>query len=81
MAYIKTVPHSEATGDLKVAYDAMAADRGFVANVHAVSGLRPHIMKSFSDHSGAVMRTASGLTPAEKEMIASVVSAVNKCVY
>ena len=81
MAYIKTVLHSEATGDIKEAYDAMAASRGNVPNVHAVSGLRPNIMSSFAAHSGTVMKADSGLTPAEKEMIASVVSAVNKCVY
>lgn len=81
MAYVKTVSFDKAHGHLKEAFDEYIEQRGFVPNVHAVSALRPEIMRSFSNHSRTVMGCESGVTPAEKEMIASVVSAVNKCVY
>ena len=81
MPYVKTIPYEEATGELKAAYDQMLDARGFIPNVQAVSGIRPQIVKTLGAHVGSVMRSESGLTPAEREMIATVVSAVNKCQY
>ena len=81
MPYVRTVPYDQAGSDLKPAYDAMLKSRGMISNVHAVSSLRPHIIKTLTDHVEAVMFTDSGLTRAEREMIAAVVSAVNKCQY
>ena len=81
MPYVRTVPYNEARGELKTTYDQMLQDRGFVPNVQAVSGIRPHLVKSLQIHVKSVMRTESGLTPAEREMVATVVSAVNKCQY
>ena len=81
MPYVRTVPYEEATGELKSTYDGMLEARGFVSNVQAISSIRPHIVKSLAAHIQSVMRSESGLTPAEREMIATVVSAVNKCQY
>ena len=81
MSYVRTIPYEEATGELKEVYDNMLESRGFIPNVQAVSSIRPRIMQTLADHIGAVMRSESGLTPAEREMIATVVSAVNKCQY
>ncbi len=81
MPYVRTVPYHEATAELKETYDQMLETRGFVANVQAVSSIRPQIVKTLAAHVGSVMRSESGLTAAEKEMIATVVSAVNKCQY
>ena len=81
MPYVKTIPYEEATGELKAVYDQMLETRGAIPNVHAVSGIRPQIVKTLGAHIGSVMRSESGLTPAEREMIATVVSAVNKCQY
>ena len=81
MPYVRTVPYRTAEGDTREAYDTIMKARGSVPNVHAVSALRPHTMKSFALHVGVVLGSESGLTPAEKEMIATVVSAINKCAY
>ncbi len=81
MPYVRTVPYHEANAELKETYDQMLEARSFVANVQAVSSIRPHIVKTLAAHIGSVMRSESGLTVAEKEMIATVVSAVNKCQY
>ena len=81
MPYVKTISYEEATGELKAVYDQMLESRGFIPNVQAVSGIRPHIVKTLGAHIGSVMRSESGLTPAEREIIATVVFAVNKCQY
>ncbi len=81
MAYVKTILYDEADAELKAVYDQMQQARGRISNVQAVSSLRPHIMKTLMTHVASVMRTDSGLTPAEREMVATVVSAVNKCQY
>ncbi len=81
MPYVKTVPYSESEGEIKATYDQMLGTSGRIANVFAVSSLRPHLMKTLSAHTRSVMGTDSGLTPAERQMVATVVSATNKCQY
>ena len=81
MAYVRTIPYHEAHGELRAIYDGMLEDRGAINNVTAVSSLRPHLMKTLVAHAGCVMRSESGLTPAERQMIATVVSAINRCQY
>ena len=82
MPFVKTVPYHEAQGLLREAYDGMLDRQGRISNIYAVSSLRPEIMVSLQDHHGPVMQSAtSGLTEAEKQMIATLVSALNKCRY
>lgn len=81
MPFVKTVPFEEADGKTKAAYDGLLQNSGRIANVIGVSSLRPHLMATLSAHSRSVMRTDSGLTPAERQMVATVVSATNKCQY
>ena len=82
MPFVKTVPYEEATGLLKEAYDDMLAQRGRISNVYAVTSLRPETMISLQNHHQPVMEdSSSGLTEAEKQMIATLVSALNKCRY
>ncbi len=81
MPFVKTVPYNEAVGETKAVYDQMLQARGLISNVISVSSLRPHLMKTLRAHSDSVMRTESGLTPAERQMVATVVSATNKCQY
>jgi len=81
MPYVKTVPFEEADEKTRAAYDDLLHHRGRIANVIAVSSLRPHLMTTLSAHGRSVMGTESGLTPAERQMVATVVSATNKCQY
>ncbi len=81
MAYIRTIPYQEAEGETRDAYDELFKDSGRISNVFAINALHPHLMTSFASHTRTVMRTESGLTAAERQMIATVVSALNKCVY
>ena len=82
MPFVKTVSYHQAKGPLKEAYDEMLARQGRISNVYAVSSLRPDTMVSLQNHHQPVMQSStSGLTEAEKQMIATLVSALNKCRY
>ena len=81
MPFVRTIPYDEAQGELKGLYDQMLQRRGGISNVSSISGLRPHILKTLLAHNSSVMRSESGLSPAERQMIATVVSAVSKCQY
>ena len=81
MPFVKTVTFEDADQKTKMAYDDLLQNSGRIANVMAVSSLRPHLMTTLSAHGRSVMGTDSGLTPAERQMVATVVSAANKCQY
>ncbi len=81
MPYVKTIPYEEAQGELKEAYDMMIKTRGRISNVQAVSSLKPNIIKTLMGHVASVMYGDSGVSRAEREMVAAVVSATNKCQY
>ena len=81
MPYVKTVPYEEANGELKDVYDDMIKTRGRISNVMAVSSLKPNIIKTLTAHVASVMFGESGVSRAEREMVAAVVSATNKCQY
>ena len=50
MPFVTTVPYCESDGEIKATYDQMLGTRGRIANVMAVSSLRPHLMKTLSAH-------------------------------
>lgn len=81
MPFVRTVSYHEARGGLKDTYDQILKARGAIGNVMAVNSIRPHLMKTLFEHNSSVMRTESGLTPAERQMVATVVSALNRCQY
>ena len=59
----------------------MIKTRGRIPNVQAVSSLKPNIIKTLMAHVGSVMFGESGVSRAEREMVATVVSQVNDCFY
>ena len=54
---------------------------GFVPNVLRLFALRPTHLLAWTAHYDELMKGASGLTKAEREMIAVVVSVTNDCAY
>ena len=54
---------------------------GFVPNVLRLFALRPSHLLAWTAHYDELMKGASGLTKAEREMIAVVVSVANDCAY
>lgn len=81
MAWIRIIQPDEAEGPLKEAYDSIASRRGKVANVAAVHGLHPEAMVAMIDFYLVLMYGRSPLTRAQREMIATAVSAANECGY
>lgn len=80
MAWIKTVSEPEAAGELKAIYDASRKLYGFVPNIRKALSLNPTALRAYTQLSGAVYH--GGALPAEeREMIATVVSAANRCHY
>lgn len=54
---------------------------GFVPNVLRLYALRPSHLLAWTAHYDELMKGVSGLTKAEREMIAVVVSVTNDCAY
>ncbi len=81
MAWIKTVEPEEAAGELKSEYEAAARRAGKVFNILKVQSLNARTMHASMELYLATMHGPSGLSRAERELVATVVSAVNRCFY
>ncbi len=80
MAWIKMVNENEAKGEVKAIYDASLKLYGFVPNIRKALSLNPTALRAYTQFSGAVYHGGI-LPPEEREMIATVVSAANRCHY
>ncbi|NIR50282.1 peroxidase [candidate division KSB1 bacterium] len=81
MAWIRTIPEDEAEGLLKREYDAAIKRAGRVYNIVKINSLKPQVMRTFMQLYLVLMYGPSGLTRAQREMIAVVVSKLNQCHY
>ena len=81
MAWIRTIEPNEATGPLRKEYDAAITRAGRVFNIVKLMGLNPGQLRSSMDLYLNVMHRPSPLSRAQREMLAVVVSAANKCHY
>lgn len=82
MAWIRTVPPEEADGLLKRLYEAAVRRAGKVFNILRLQSPRPHVLRASTQLYLEVMYSRdSGLTRAQREMIATVVSRCNRCFY
>lgn len=84
MATIRVIDEGDATGRLKEVYDQARKARGTVADILKVHSLLPETLAAHLDFYLAVQfgrNTADGLTRAEREMLAVVVSGTNDCAY
>ena len=81
MAWIRTISEEEAEGAIKQEYDAAVKRAGRVFNIVKINSLKPEIMRTFLRLYLQLMHGPSGLSRAQREMIAVVVSVLNKCHY
>jgi len=82
MAWIRTVPPEAAQGLLARIYAAAVKRAGKVFNILRVQSLRPRVLQASTQLYAEVMLSAeSALSRAQREMLATVVSAVNGCHY
>jgi len=67
--------------DMRQLIETTAKKTGFVPNVFLAYAWKPDHFRAFFQFYDALMRGASGLSRAEREMIVVAVSAVNACTY
>lgn len=81
MSWIEEIEVTEAEGKLAEVYAELTSKRGKVANILQVHSLNPGAMSNHADLYMTLMFGKSGLSRAEREAIAVVVSANNECAY
>ena len=81
MSWIEEVEVSEAEGKLAEMYATLIKQRGKVSNILKVHSLNPDAMGNHLDLYMTLMFGKSGLSRAEREAVAVVVSANNDCDY
>ncbi|MFK7817127.1 MAG: carboxymuconolactone decarboxylase family protein [Planctomycetaceae bacterium] len=81
MAWIRLTQPDEATGLLQQIYSAAKTRVGRVWNILRIMSPNPPVLKASMDFYAAIMHGPSPLTRAQREMLATVVSAHNKCKY
>lgn len=81
MPWIKVFSLEEATGFLKEQYDAAIQRAGRIWNIVAIMSQNPPVLKASMDLYGALMHGPSPLSRGQRELLATVVSAQNHCLY
>jgi alkylhydroperoxidase family enzyme len=84
MAWIKTIPEEQAMGPLKELYEKLKQNphfRGQVPNVVKSFSLRPEVMEAVARLSTVATFGGSHLSRVQEELLATVVSAINRCHY
>lgn len=81
MSWIREVHEEDAEGRLAESYEAIARSRGKVSNIMRVQSLAPGAMKAHMDLYLELLFARGGLSRAEREMVAVVVSVENRCAY
>jgi uncharacterized peroxidase-related enzyme len=81
LTWIRVPEEAELPDDVLELWQAPLEKLGFVPNVLRLYALRPSHLVAWNEHYEELMKGDSGLTKAEREMIAVVVSVANKCEY
>ena len=81
MPWIRVIDEDEAEGELQQIYQEIAGARGKVANIMKIHSLLPQTMKRHLELYLSILFGRTGLTRPQREMIAVVVSAQNRCAY
>jgi uncharacterized peroxidase-related enzyme len=81
MSWIEEIETDAADGQLAEIYARLIEKRGKVSNILKVHSLNPAAMGNHLELYMTLMFGASGLSRAEREAIAVVVSATNECAY
>lgn len=81
MAWIQVIPEDGAQGRLKALYEKLQEPWGGVDNILKIHSLNVKSMQTHYELYAHLMRGRSDLSRAQREMIAVVVSALNRCRY
>lgn len=80
-AWLRVPGEDEAPPGVAELFDKASERLGFVPNVLRAYALRPRHLELWNAFYDELMRGESGLTKAQREMIAVVVSTINRCHY
>ncbi|MGB2580950.1 MAG: peroxidase-related enzyme [Thermoplasmata archaeon] len=81
MAWINTIEHEEASGKTKEVYDRILKEREHIANIFLAQGMEPAVLEKNMELYLEILMGEGPLTREEREMIAVIVSAANRCAY
>jgi uncharacterized peroxidase-related enzyme len=81
MPWIKVVEEEEAAGELLQIYQTQRKKAGGLANILKIHSLAPGTLSTHMAFYEAVMHAPGDLSQIEREMIAVVVSSLNRCHY
>ena len=81
MPFIHQINEEEAEGKLKEYYDSLVKSRGKLSNIMKIHSLNPGSMMAHMDLYLKIMFGKTALKREENELIAVVVSSINKCEY
>lgn len=81
MAWIKIIHEKEAKGELQEMYQKLIEPWGGVDNIMKIHSLNPPSLSGHFEFYQTLMRGRSDLTRVQREMIAVVVSTLNRCKY
>lgn len=81
MPWIHQISIADATGELKKLFDAAIARAGRVWNIVHIMSVNPAALESNMQHYRVLMHGSSPLTRSQRELLATVTSAVIGCHY
>ena len=81
MAFIPIIEPAQAEGALKDTYRQAEQRAGRVFNILKIMSRSPQALHASMDFYLAIMHEKSPLSRAQREMLATVVSATNRCHY
>jgi len=81
MTWISTPGVDEASGRVKQVYEKILSERGHVANIFQAQSLEPDALEDHVSMYEHLMMDPGPLSREEREMVAVVVSAANRCAY
>jgi uncharacterized peroxidase-related enzyme len=81
LTWLRVPDEAELPPEVTALYEAPREKLGFVPNVLRLYALRPSHLVRWNEHYEELMKGDSGLSRAEREMIAVVVSVANRCRY
>lgn len=81
MPWIQVISLEEATGFLLQQYEKALKRAGRIWHIVSIMSQNPKAMKASMDFYGILMYGRSPLSRSQREILATVVSAANHCVY
>lgn len=81
MPYVNTVPEHRAAGNLKAMYERAREAGRAPSNLMTAQSLRPDVMEQVFGLARRLLYGESGLTRVQREMLATAVSAINRCQF